>query len=195
MSRATASMRSPTRHCQMAECSESMGRSQPKAEAMPSAGPTSSSTRRASARARGMTRWPPATSVSLLAVATTLPAARAASTGRRLTTPPVATMTISTSSRTAIASIASGSASATVPAGRSRVSQRRPVGQRDDPGVDHRDLLGEAAAVMPGRQSHDLEGVTQRRTGRRASGGRWSRSIRAGRPSSGRQPSEPRIRM
>ena len=32
-----------------------------------------------------MTRWPPATSVSLLAVATTLPAASAARTGRRLT--------------------------------------------------------------------------------------------------------------
>ena len=54
---------------------------------------------RASARASGMTRWPPATSVSLLAVATTLPARSAASTGRRLTTPPVATMTRSTSSR------------------------------------------------------------------------------------------------
>ena len=32
-------------------------------------------------RASGMTRWPPATSVSLLAVATTLPASSAASTG------------------------------------------------------------------------------------------------------------------
>ena len=37
-----------------------------------------------------MTRWPPATSVSLLAVATTLPARSAARTGRRLTMPPVA---------------------------------------------------------------------------------------------------------
>ena len=48
-----------------------------------------------------MTIWPPATSVSLLAVATTLPARSAASTGRRLTTPPVATTTRSTSSRVA----------------------------------------------------------------------------------------------
>ena len=61
----------------------------------------------ARALASGMTRWPPATSVSLLAVATTLPAARAASTGRRLTTPPVATMTRSTSSRVAISTRAS----------------------------------------------------------------------------------------
>ena len=44
----------------------------------------------------------PTTSVSLLAVATTLPASSAASTGRRLTTPPVATITRSTSSRVAI---------------------------------------------------------------------------------------------
>ena len=37
--------------------------------------------RRRAPRASGITRWPPATSVSLLAVATTLPAARAASDG------------------------------------------------------------------------------------------------------------------
>ena len=46
----------------------------------------------ARSRASGITRWPPATSVSLLAVATTLPARSAARTGRRLTTPPVATI-------------------------------------------------------------------------------------------------------
>ena len=39
-------------------------------------------TRAARSRASGITRWPPATSVSLLAVATTLPAASAATTGR-----------------------------------------------------------------------------------------------------------------
>ena len=44
----------------------------------------------ARARASAITRWPPATRVSLLAVATTLPARSAARTGRRLTTPPVA---------------------------------------------------------------------------------------------------------
>ena len=44
-------------------------------------------------RASAITRWPPATSVSLFAVATTLPARSAARTGRRLTTPPVPTTT------------------------------------------------------------------------------------------------------
>src|SRR3954468_5997192 len=53
----------------------------------------------ARARARGITRWPPATSVSLFAVATTLPARRAARTGRRLTIPPGPTITLSTSAR------------------------------------------------------------------------------------------------
>ena len=54
-----------------------------------------------------MTRCPPATSVSLFAVATTLPAASAARTGRRDTTPPVPTITRSTSSRVASATSAS----------------------------------------------------------------------------------------
>ena len=53
--------------------------------------------------ASAITRWPPATSVSLLAVATTLPARSAASTGRSETTPPVPTTTMSTSSRVASA--------------------------------------------------------------------------------------------
>src|SRR4051794_33394861 len=77
----------------------------------------------ARARARGMTRWPPATSVSLLAVATTLPALSAASTGRRLTTPPVPTITRSTSSRVASASSASAPATVSVPPGRSAAAR------------------------------------------------------------------------
>ena len=50
---------------------------------------------------------PPATSVSLLAVATTLPARSAASVGRSDTTPPVPTITRSTSSRVASSTSAS----------------------------------------------------------------------------------------
>ena len=38
MSRATLARSSPTRHCQMAECSESMGRSQASGEAIGDAG-------------------------------------------------------------------------------------------------------------------------------------------------------------
>ena len=65
---------SPARLCQIAECSESIGRSQPSGLASGSAGSTGASRRRRSARASGITRWPPATSVSLFAVATILPA-------------------------------------------------------------------------------------------------------------------------
>ena len=83
----------------------------------------------ASARASGITRWPPATSVSLLAVATTLPARSAARTGRRLTTPPVPTTTRSTSSRVASASRASGAADA-FRAGRQVEPGQRPARRR-----------------------------------------------------------------
>ena len=115
---------SPTRHCQIAECSESIGRSHASGVASGDEG-SCAATSAARARASGMTRWPPATSVSLFAVATTLPASSAARTGRRLTTPPVATMTRSTSSRTAIRTIASGaSMSVAPPRSRERRSAR-----------------------------------------------------------------------
>ena len=58
--RATSPSRSPTRHCQIAECSESIGRSRS------SGSPPSSISSRS-------TRWPPVTSVSLLASATRRP--------------------------------------------------------------------------------------------------------------------------
>ena len=58
----------------MAECSESIGRSQCSAPRRRRPRPCL-----AQSRASGMTRWPPATSVSLLAVATILPASSAAS--------------------------------------------------------------------------------------------------------------------
>src|SRR4051794_19436395 len=108
ISAATSASDSPARHCQSAECSESIGRSQASGLA---AGSRASVARTAAARARasGITRCPPATSVSLLAVATTVPARNAARTGRRLTTPPVATTTRSTSSRAASSLSASAS--------------------------------------------------------------------------------------
>src|SRR5580765_298661 len=117
MSAATLVSDSPTRHCQIAECSESIGRSQ--ASGLPNGSPgRSAATPAASSRASGMTRWPPATSVSLLAVATTLPAPRAAMTGPRLTTPPVPTTTRSTSARVASSVRASGPLYWPVPNGR-----------------------------------------------------------------------------
>ena len=103
MSDATRLIGSPTRHCQIAECSESIGRSQASGLANGIAGIASPRRSAARARASGITRWPPATSVSLFAVATTLPAReRGERPGRRLTIPPVATTTRSTSSRVAI---------------------------------------------------------------------------------------------
>ena len=65
--RATSPMRSPTRHCQIAECSLSTGRRRS------SGSPPSSSSAAA-------TRCPPVTSVSLFASATRFPARSAAST-------------------------------------------------------------------------------------------------------------------
>ena len=65
-SRATDPGCSPTRHCQMAECSESTGMISPPPPA-----------------AAASTTSPPATSVSLLARASRLPAVRADSEGRR----------------------------------------------------------------------------------------------------------------
>ena len=102
----------------------------------------------ARARASGMTRWPPATSVSLLAVATTLPAASAARTGRRLTMPPVATTTRSTSSRVAIS------------------ARRRAVGAGDgDPGAEPRGLLRQQTSDWlrrPARRPRNASGWAAR---------------------------------
>src|SRR6266540_525073 len=80
--RETSSIRSPTRHCQSAQCSLSTGRS--RSPAPP---------------ASGRTRCPPVTSTSLFASATRFPASRAAIVGARPAMPGVATRTRSTSSR------------------------------------------------------------------------------------------------
>ena len=114
----TAAGSSPTRHCQMAECSESIGRSHARGVAKGS--PPSPPRRSARSCARGMTRWPPATRVSLFAVATTFPAPSAARTAARLTTPPVATTTRSMASSAASVASASVPPTVRVPAGRSR---------------------------------------------------------------------------
>src|SRR5712691_4352738 len=88
MMRSTASCDSPQRHCQIAECSESIGRS-------------SALWRRPSA----VRMWPAITSTSLFASATALPALRAASVGFRPAAPTVATTTRSTSGCDAMSSI------------------------------------------------------------------------------------------
>ena len=100
-----------------------MGRSQLSAPAARSLSPL----RAASRRASGMTRWPPATSVSLLAVATILPRSSAASVALRLTTPVVATTRTSTSSRGAM----------------SVERVEAVLGQRRRPWLEARDLLAE----------------------------------------------------
>ena len=133
----------------------------------------------ARARASGITRWPPATSVSLFAVATTLPAVSAARTGRRLTIPPVATTTRSTSSRVAISTRAASLAPATVTCRRwNRVG-----------------LLGEQRPVRPGGERRRPRTRPDGRPGRRASGvpiepvepRTATRRRRAGSPLSGRR--------
>ena len=105
----------------------------------------SAATPRRSARASGMTRWPPATSVSLLAVATTLPARERGEDRARLTMPPVATTTRSTSSRVA----SSTSASTADAASCRRQVERRPrrIAGADDRRSDAAACSASSAAV------------------------------------------------
>ena len=116
----------------------------------------------ARSRASGITRWPPATSVSLLAVATILPARSAARTGRRLTTPPVPTTTRSTSSRVASRSSASGPPTRSVPAGRSSPASAGAIAQGDRGRTKARGLLREQAGVRAGRERDDPECLRMR---------------------------------
>ena len=129
-----------------------------------------------------MTRWPPATRVSLLAVATTLPARSAARTGRRLTTPPVATTTRSTSSRVASSIMASSPAARSVPAGRS--SSRASASGSARATIDRPELTGLLGEARPrrgrsrGRRPGTHPGARPgpRRPAPRSS--RWSRAAR-----------------
>ena len=105
----------------------------------------------------------------MLAVATTLPAASAAITGRRLTIPPVPTTTRSTSSRVASSLERVGAADELLPAG-GRAPARRVVGDDHDGRPQPRGLLGQQRGCAPGRQGdhpervgmggQDVEGLT-----------------------------------
>ena len=133
----------------MAECSESIGRSQASGLAYGSPGRIAAATPRRSSRASGMTRWPPATSVSLLAVATTLPARSAARTGRRLTTPPVADddEVDVVAGRQLLERVRAADA---FRAGRQvQPGERRAVAERDGRRPEARGLLGEESGVRP----------------------------------------------
>ena len=144
----------------MAECSESIGRSQASGLGERVSG-SAARLRAARRRASGMTRWPPATSVSLLAVATTLPARSAARTGRRLTTPPVATTTRSTSSR--VASSTQRLARGPFRAGRQvQAGERVAVRERHDRRPEPARLLRERRPVAAGREGDDPERVRVR---------------------------------
>src|ERR1035437_3671048 len=148
--RATLAWRSPTRHCQIAECSESMGRSQPSGLASGWFGsPVAVAVPAARPRTSGITRWPPATSVSLLAVATTFPALSAASTDRRATNPPVATRTRSTSERVTKDSRASAPVAISVPGGRSRRPAARSSASETTAGRSKRACSSSSCACEP----------------------------------------------
>ena len=158
MSAATPPSSSPTRHCQIAECSESIGRSQASGLAYGSRASVARP-RRARSPASGMTRWPPATSVSLLAVATTLPARSAARTGRRLTTPPVrdddeVDVVARRQRLERVGAADEPRAARQVQAGRGGL-----VAQRHDGGSESRGLLGEQRGVGARRQGDDPERV------------------------------------
>ena len=138
--RSTTSIRSPTRHCQIAECSLSTGRSRS------SGSPPMSSSSAA-------TRCPPVTRVSLFASATRLPARSAASTAGRAVMPVVATTTMSTSS--AVASSSSPPAAQRV----SRPAVVHPV-PRLSPAAS-RQLRAEAVVGVTGCEAEHLEAVVQ----------------------------------
>ena len=105
--RRRAAIASPTRHCQIAECSESIGRSQ--ASGLASGSPAvGRGDRGRAARARAASRGARRRRASPCSPSRRpCPPRSAARTGRRLTTPPVATTTRSTSSRVASSSSAS----------------------------------------------------------------------------------------
>ena len=134
------------------------GRSQASGVASGSAGVGRGAGRRPGARASAITRCPPATSVSLLAVATTLPARSAASVGRSDTTPPVPTITRSTSSRVASSTqrVLAPDAGHARRAGRGATasSARATAAGREAPG-----LRLELRGVAAGGQGDDLEPV------------------------------------
>ena len=109
------------------------------------------------ARASGMTRWPPATSVSLLAVATTLPAASAARTGRRLTTPPSRRRRGRRRRAWPAARARRVRRSRAVPAGRSSDAGGGFVGDAHDGRAHEGDLLGQHVDGSSGRQRDHLE--------------------------------------
>ena len=85
-SRSTRSAGSPARHCQSAECSLSTGRSRSRSDVP---------LRAAARRAAPITISPPATIVSLLAIATATPASRAAIVAWMPTSPVAAATTMS----------------------------------------------------------------------------------------------------
>ncbi len=125
-------------------------------------------------RASGITRWPPATSVSLLAVATILPAASAASVAGRLTRPPVATTTRSTSSRVAMARSGSGARSSRH--ARRQVASAR-VRHRPPPAGGNASACGaERRRIAAGGQGDHLEPIRAAPPGPRAPAGRSTRS-------------------
>ena len=182
---ATRSIGSPTRHCQIAECSLSIGRSHASGLANGSSG-RDDATSAARRRASGITRWPPATSVSLLAVATTFPAARAARTGRRLTIPPVATTTRSTSGARrqldqGVGPLPRDAAGAGGELQRVAATRARPrPGGTEPPAPRGRRPARRPQGRRPRRRPDGARG-------RRAPGSRSSRSSRGRRPAGGRR--------
>ena len=84
-------------------------------------------------------------------------------TGRRLTTPPVATTTRSTSARVASVSRAPAPPTRSTPDGRSSRREGALVGQRNRPRPKERRLFRQPLAIGAGGEDDDLEHVGMRR--------------------------------
>ena len=158
MSRATSSIRSPTRHCQMAECSESMGRSQASAEAMGSLAPRS--TQVSVARALGKRHDEVAAGDQRLLVGRGDDLAGLERGEDRAQADHAAG-----GDHDEVHVVARGHRQQRVrtsvrhrPGRQVEAREGGAIGQRHDPGADRRDLGREGGGVAAGGHGHDLEG-------------------------------------
>ena len=180
ISAATPAIDSPTRHCQIAECSESIGRSQASGLANGSAGRRRGDRRRRAAGPAASPGGRPRRASPCWRSRRPCPAASAARTGRRLTTPPVPMTTRSTSSRVTSSIEGIGAADRVVPA--AGPADGGVVREGDDQRPEPARLLGEESrrsSRSRGPRPGTRPGAPR---GRRPPGGRSTRSTRSGRP-------------
>ena len=176
----TPAIGSPTRHCQIAECSESIGRSQASGLASGFSGLVAA-TPAASARRERHDEVAAGDERLLVGGRDDLARPQRGEDRARLTMPPVPTTTRSTSSRVASSTSASGPPTTLVPGG-TRAGRGGRIADGDRRRSDAGGLLLESVAVDgPAARATTPEPVRRGPRGRRAPGGRSTRPSRGAR--------------